>query len=97
MNQNLNNEMNEDMKKAYGMAGTAENASHETSLKKSKWSSRKFLLSVAAFLGSIGTSLAALQTDNQKVAIVGIVCAVLSSAIYAACEAYVDAMKDIDS
>lgn len=89
MNQNLNNEMNEDMKKAYGMVGT-ENVSHEKSLKKSKWSSRKFLLSVAAFLGSIGTSFAALQTDNETVAIVGIVCAMLSSAIYAACEAIVD-------
>lgn len=95
MNQNLNNGMSEDMKIAYGMTDK-ENVSRETSVKKSKWSSRKFLLSVAAFLGSIGTSLAALQTDNQKVAIVSIVCAVLSSAIYAGCEAYIDANK-IDS
>ena len=52
--------------------------------------SRKFLLCLAAFLGSIGTSIAALHTDNQRVAIVGMVCAILSAAIYAAVEAYVD-------
>lgn len=57
----------------------------------SKFTSRKFLLSVAAFLGSIGTSLAALRTDNQSVAIMGVICAMLSAAIYAACEAAVDA------
>ena len=55
-----------------------------------RFTSRKFLLCLAAFLGSIGTSIAALHTDNQRVAIVGIVCAILSAAIYAAVEAYVD-------
>lgn len=53
--------------------------------------SRKFLLSFAAFIGSIGASIAALKCDNQTVAIVGIVCSVLSTAIYTASEAYVDA------
>lgn len=58
---------------------------------KSKLASRKFLICLAAFLGSIGTSIAALHTDNQSIATVGIVCAVASAAIYAACEAWVDA------
>lgn len=58
---------------------------------KSKFTSRKFLICLAAFLGSIGTSIAALHTDNQTIATVGIVCAVASAAIYAACEAWVDA------
>ena len=55
-----------------------------------RFTSRKFILCVAAFLGSIGTSIAALHTDNEKVATIGIVCAMFSAAIYAAVEAYVD-------
>lgn len=54
------------------------------------FTSRKFIICCAAFLGSLGTSIAALHTDNEKVASFGIVCAVLSAAIYAAVEAYVD-------
>lgn len=57
---------------------------------KSKLSSRKFWMSVAAFLGSIATSIAGIATSNPKVAIAGVVCATLSSAIYSGCEAYVD-------
>ena len=56
----------------------------------SKLSSRKFWMAVAAFLASIGTSIGAFATSNEPVAAVGIVCAVLSAAIYAAAEAYVD-------
>lgn len=56
-----------------------------------KFKSRKFLLCLAAFLGSIGTSIASLNTGDTTVAKVGIVCAVISAAIYAACEAWVDA------
>lgn len=69
---------------------------------KNKFMSRKFLICLAAFLGSIGTSIASLNTGNQAVATVGIVCAVASAAIYAACEAWVDAshcndiVEDID-
>ncbi len=55
-----------------------------------KLTSRKFWISVAAFLGSIGTSIAGIATQHEVIATVGIVCAVLSAAIYAACEAYVD-------
>lgn len=56
-----------------------------------KFTSRKFLISVAAFLGSIGASITAMQCGNERVAVVGLVCSILSAAIYAACEAYVDA------
>ena len=55
------------------------------------FTSRKFLLSAAAFLGSVAASIAGITTDNQTIATIGIVCGVLSAAIYAACEAYVDA------
>ena len=55
-----------------------------------KFTSRKFILCVAAFLGSIGTSVTALQSDNQIVAGIGAICAVLSAGFYAAVEAYVD-------
>lgn len=47
-------------------------------------------MAVAAFLASIGTSIGAFVTDNGPVAAVGVVCAMLSAAIYAAAEAYVD-------
>ena len=52
-----------------------------------KFSSRKFLISLAAFLGSIGASISGIVTDNETVTIIGAVCTVLSAAIYAACEA----------
>lgn len=55
------------------------------------FSSRKFLLSAAAFLGSVAASIAGIATDNQTITTIGIVCGVLSAAIYAACEAYIDA------
>lgn len=50
-----------------------------------KLTSRKFLISVAAFLASLGAGLAGVVSPD--------LCAVLmalSAAIYAACEAYVD-------
>lgn len=56
-----------------------------------KLTSRKFWISTAAFLGSIGTSIAGLQSNNDTIVVVGTVCAVVSAAIYAATEAYVDA------
>ena len=58
---------------------------------KRKLTSRKFWVSVAAFLGSIGSSVAGLATNNEVVASIGIVCAMLSAAIYAAAESVVDA------
>lgn len=53
--------------------------------------SRKFILSLAAFLGSIAVSISGIATDNHTIATVGIVCGMLSAAFYAAAEAYVDA------
>jgi drug/metabolite transporter (DMT)-like permease len=58
---------------------------------KRKLTSRKFWLAVAAFLGSIGSGIAGLATQNETVAGIGIVCAMLSAAIYAAAESVVDA------
>lgn len=54
------------------------------------FTSRKFLISLAAFLGSVAASIAGIATADKTIATVGIVCGVLSAAIYAACEAYVD-------
>lgn len=56
----------------------------------SKFNSRKFLISLAAFLASLGGSIGGIVTENHTLAIIGTVCTVLSAAIYAACEAYVD-------
>lgn len=55
-----------------------------------KLTSRKFWICVAAFLASIGTSIAGLKSDNDVIATVGIICTIVSSAIYAFAEAYVD-------
>lgn len=55
-----------------------------------KFMSRKFWISVAAFLASIGTSIAGLAVSEPTLATAGIICSVLSAAIYAASEAYVD-------
>ena len=55
-----------------------------------KWNSRKFLICVAAALASIGTSIAGLATSNEKIAMFGVICTIISSAIYAFCEAWVD-------
>ena len=57
---------------------------------KQKLSSRKFWICVAAFLGSIAASIAGLATSNNVVAGIGITAGILSAAIYAFCEAWVD-------
>ena len=57
----------------------------------SKFYSRRFLISLAAFRASLGGSIGGIVTENHTLTIVGTVCTVLSAAIYAACEAYVDA------
>ena len=55
-----------------------------------KLRSRKFWICVAAFLASVATSIAGITTDNQTVLIIGTVSGILSAAIYAFCEAWVD-------
>lgn len=57
---------------------------------KRKLTSRKFWISVAAMLGSIAASIAGLAISNDTVTAIGMVCGVVSAAIYAAAEAYVD-------
>lgn len=57
---------------------------------KRKLTSRKFWISVAAMLGSIATSITGLAISNDTVTAIGMVCGVVSAAIYAAAEAYVD-------
>ena len=56
-----------------------------------KLKSRKFWLTVAAFLASVATSITGLTTSNTTLAEAGIICGAISTAIYAAAEAYVDA------
>lgn len=58
---------------------------------RSKIMSRKFWISVAAFLGSIAASIAGITTGEKWITITGIVCGMLSAGIYAAAEAYTDA------
>lgn len=58
---------------------------------KTKLASRKFILSLAAFLGSIGASIVGLKVENETLATVGVICMVISTAIYAGAEAYIDA------
>lgn len=57
---------------------------------KSKLSSRKFWICVAAFLASVGMSIAGLRSDNEIVASIGTISTILATAIYAFCEAWVD-------
>lgn len=60
---------------------------------KQKLASRKFWLAVAAFLGSVGGSIAGIATGNDALTCFGVICATLSSGIYAAAEAYVDGAR----
>ncbi len=56
-----------------------------------KLKSRKFWICVAAALASLGTNIAGIATANEVIAGFGIVCTVVSTSIYAFCEAWVDA------
>lgn len=60
---------------------------------KTKLTSRKFWLCVAAFLASIGTSIAGIQSGNATITTIGTVCTIISAAIYAAAEAAVDVAR----
>jgi hypothetical protein len=57
---------------------------------RNKLTSRKFWISVAAFLGSIAVSISGVATGEKWLAITGTICGTLSAAIYAAVEAYTD-------
>ena len=58
---------------------------------KSKLSSRKMWITIAAVLASLGTGISGIVAGNQTLTIVGSVLTVISAAIYAGCEAYIDA------
>ena len=55
-----------------------------------KLKSRKFWICVAAFLASVGTSIAGLRSDNEVVVAIGTICTIASAAIYSFAEAWVD-------
>lgn len=57
---------------------------------RQKLTSRKFWLMIAAVLASLGTGISGIIQDNQVITIVGSCLTVLSAAIYAGVEAYVD-------
>lgn len=57
----------------------------------SKWTSRKFIMAAAAFIASLGTSLVGMFASYPVAIIIGNICMMLSAAIYAGAEAYVDA------
>ena len=56
-----------------------------------KLKSRKFWLCVAAALASLGTGISGLIQGNETLALSGGILLVISSSIYAFCEAWVDA------
>lgn len=62
-----------------------------------KLTSRKFWITVAAMLASIATSITGMHTDNTAVTVIGMICMVISSAIYAGAEAYVDANRVVET
>lgn len=61
-----------------------------------KLKSRKFWICVAAALASLGTGISGIVVGNQTLTIIGSVCTVVSAAIYAFCEAWVDG-KAVDT
>ena len=56
-----------------------------------KLQSRKFWLTVAAVHASLGTGITGIVQGNETLTIIGSVLTVISAAIYAGVEAYVDA------
>ena len=57
---------------------------------REKLTSRKFWLCVAAALASLGTGISGLVQGNDKLALAGGILLVISSSIYAFCEAWID-------
>lgn len=60
-------------------------------IRMNKLTSRKFWITVAAVLASLGTTVGGIISGNETLAIVASICTALSAAIYAGAEAYVDA------
>lgn len=61
-----------------------------------KLTSRKFWICVAAMLASIATSIAGIHSNNPTIIAIGTICGIVSAAIYAFCEAWIDA-KAVDA
>lgn len=57
---------------------------------KQKLSSRVFWVCLAAFLASVGSSIAGLGTGNEVLAGVGMTCTILAAGIYSAAEKATD-------
>ena len=57
---------------------------------KKDFTSRKFLICLASALASLGTGISGLIQGNDKLALAGGILLVISSSIYAFCEAWVD-------
>lgn len=57
---------------------------------KSKLSSRKWWMMLAAVLASLGTGISGIVAGNQTLTIAGSILCVISASIYAGAEAYVD-------
>ena len=57
---------------------------------REKLTSRKFWLMLAAVLASLGTGISGIVQGNETLAIIGSCLTVISAAIYAGVEAYVD-------
>lgn len=57
---------------------------------KDKLTSRKFWICVASALASLGTGISGIVVGNEKLAIAGAILTVISSSIYAFCEAWID-------
>lgn len=55
-----------------------------------KLQSRKFWICVASALASLGAGLSGIIAGNETLTIVGSICMVVSSSIYAFCEAWCD-------
>ena len=62
----------------------------ERTKKMEKLKSRKFWICVAAALASLGTGISGIVAGNEKLAIAGAILTVISSSIYAFCEAWID-------
>ena len=60
---------------------------------KEKLQSRKFWICAAAFLASISTGIAGVASSSEIIASIGVVCGIVSAAIYAACEAAIDTAR----
>lgn len=58
---------------------------------REKLQSRKFWVTIAAVLASLGTGITGIVQGNETLTIIGSVLTVISAAIYAGVEAYVDA------